>query len=321
MSLVVRLDHQDIGSEVPDLSFVIPAFNEEVYIETCLSSILSSAASMGIAYEILVVDNGSTDRTFDVASSFEGVQLISIERCSISAARNLGARLAAGRYLAFIDSDVVITRQWCDAAQELLIKNQAPDLTGCKYDIRDSPSYIEKYWFRNLSSRYINGGNLIVRRGAFLQICGFNEQLKTGEDVDFCMRAIDDGLRLEVDNRFRAIHLGYPAKISGFVRREIWHGEGDFKDFHAFFSSKVAMMAVVYCVLQIAIVVILVAGSLEIALLLVVALLLVNFGVTAARFNAYSWWIRIANMPLNYLYFTARSVSLVRALGFRKRGY
>lgn len=319
MSSVGALKSRENSSAV-DLSFVIPAFNEEAYIKSCLAAILQTMASSDLKYEVIVVDNGSTDGTGTIASGIEGVKVISIMRTSISEARNLGAHQACGNYLAFIDSDVVITREWVSTAHELVSVDQL-DVTGCKYDVRPNPSYIEKYWFNHLSSKYINGGNLIVRRSAFFRIDGFSEKLKTGEDVDFCMRAIQGGLVFKINSGFRAIHLGYPATLRGFIRREIWHGEGDFKSLHTFLSSKIAILAVAYCCAQVAVLSCFLLGAFDVALFGLAGLVSMNAIITSIRFRRASWIVRLANMPLNFVYFSCRCVSLIRAVGFRHRSY
>jgi glycosyltransferase involved in cell wall biosynthesis len=86
----------------PLVSVVIPAYNAEKYLEETLASVRAQTFS---DYEILVVDDGSTDRTVQIASDFGGVKLLLQQNRGSAAARNTGIRAARGAYVAFLDAD------------------------------------------------------------------------------------------------------------------------------------------------------------------------------------------------------------------------
>jgi glycosyltransferase involved in cell wall biosynthesis len=88
----------------PLISVVIPAHNAEKYIDEALASVCSQTFS---DYEIIVIDDGSTDRTAEIASSYNGVLLLAQDNLGAAAARNAGIRAARGRYVAFLDADDV----------------------------------------------------------------------------------------------------------------------------------------------------------------------------------------------------------------------
>src|SRR5947208_7274536 len=91
------------------LSFIIPAHNEELELSSTLAAIDSAVSSANQPYEIIVVDDASTDATPEIASH-AGAKVIRINRRQIAAARNAGARAARGEYLFFVDADTRITR-------------------------------------------------------------------------------------------------------------------------------------------------------------------------------------------------------------------
>lgn len=230
-----------------DLSIVIPAFNEEHYLGYCCDSIFKVLSDYDLSYEIFVVNNGSTDDTNAVASSYPEVTVIDISRTSVAQARNIGAEYARGRLLAFIDADVVLESEWGFRINFLCQYNSEPIVTGFQYGIRKEASWVERYWFGNMESSHINGGNLIASRDAFDEIGGFDPKLKTGEDVGFCNRARNNPrIRFELDPKLKSIHLGYPKNIKNFMKREYWHGEGDFRSFQSFCESKIALVAMSY---------------------------------------------------------------------------
>src|SRR5215212_5498497 len=90
------------------LSFVIPAYNEEFELGRTLASIRTAAESIGRQYEIIVVDDASTDATPRIARD-AGATLVQIQRRQIAASRNAGARAAHGDILFFIDADTRIS--------------------------------------------------------------------------------------------------------------------------------------------------------------------------------------------------------------------
>ena len=89
------------------LSFVVPAHDEEASIAATLRAIRSAAASAETPFEIIVVDDTSSDRTTERAMA-EGAQVLRIERRQIAAARNAGARAGRGDVFVFVDADTLI---------------------------------------------------------------------------------------------------------------------------------------------------------------------------------------------------------------------
>src|SRR5215212_9757160 len=93
----------------PMISFIVPAYNEEHELSGTLSAIRQAASDATQPYEVIVVDDASTDATPEIASA-AGAKVVPINRRHIAAARNAGARAAQGDYLFFIDADTRINR-------------------------------------------------------------------------------------------------------------------------------------------------------------------------------------------------------------------
>lgn len=304
----------------PTLSLIVPAYNEQKFIGDCLSTIRSLCEEARIPIEIIVVDNGSSDATAAIAKPLADT-VLTIERTAVGAARNAGAAIARAPVLAFIDADVLITRQWVETFQKLSsTPGQECPLTGYQYVVRDDANWLEDSWFRRLRDKLLNGGNILIARTAFDRIDGFDPALKTGEDYEFCERAIAAGVDYAPDSGFRAIHLGYPRTIGHFMRRECWHGEGDFGSLKRFISSPVALIGVLYLLLQ-ATAIALLPFSASLTLLLIAALVAINLALTLIRLPPKGWRSFLYNNFAHYLYFTARGFSLFRALGNRGKSY
>jgi glycosyltransferase involved in cell wall biosynthesis len=97
------------------ISFIVPAHNEERLLGATLKSIHTAARAVCEPYEIVVADDGSTDRTAQVALEHEAV-VVRVEHRQISATRNSGANVARGSLLVFVDADTQITSQAVAAA-------------------------------------------------------------------------------------------------------------------------------------------------------------------------------------------------------------
>ncbi len=305
---------------ITELSVIIPAYNESRYIESCLSSVANECKDYGINVEIIVVDNGSTDNTAAMAKHYTD-KVFSIVRSSVSSARNFGVKHSTHPVIAFIDGDVEITTKWA----QCLVNNYEKFtdhplfISGHQCIVPVNGSWIEQYWFKNLKDQLLGGANIVTSKLAFDKIGGFDESLKTGEDYDYCIRSIDADINYQTDENFEAIHLGFPHTVKDFIKREYWHGEGDFKSIKRFLGSPVAIIAVIYLFVHIAIIFSVYLQDYKLTFMLLSSLLLTNFVITFRRFYDYGLNILLVNSILNYLYFCARICSIYRALINQKR--
>ena len=89
------------------ISFIIPAYNEELELPSTIAAISAAVSRATQPHEIIVVDDASADATAEIATT-AGARVIAINRRQIAAARNAGARAANGQYLFFVDADTRI---------------------------------------------------------------------------------------------------------------------------------------------------------------------------------------------------------------------
>ncbi len=218
------------------LSVIIPCKNAEKCISLCLDSLLRQDVNNS-HFEIIVVDNGSTDKTLQMLNDYTTkINLFVIHNGSISELRNYGAQKSKGEWLAFIDADVEVDINWYGNLV-MTIRELGKNgydisriITGSTYVITDTPTWIERIWFKHLLARdkvkntYINAGNIIIHRNFFNTIGGFNPAYETGEDEKFCYDAKSRGGRIVKESSIRAVHHGYPKSIKHFFERERWHG-------------------------------------------------------------------------------------------------
>lgn len=175
------------------VSYVVPVFNGERYLAECLHSILAQTHAPA---EVIVVDDGSTDATPDVAAWFAApVVSVRQEHGGHSAARNRGAALATGEFLAFLDADDLITP--ARTAIQLERFRARPELEFCDAYHRNfwSPEIAEAERWPQARMRYTHGENprassiitWLMRRELFVRIGGFDGRT-FGEDADWLER-------------------------------------------------------------------------------------------------------------------------------------
>ena len=227
------------------LTFIIPTLNEELNITKAIHSIVKAMQSS--AYEIIVCDNGSQDRT-RVVSEGLGAQVVVNQDATIAGLRNFGVETSSGEILVFIDTDVTLDDEW----YRHLKSNVLPSLkskdfvTGSPCLTPLSSSFFERNWFSKLGSsnaNYINSGHLIISRSAFVKLQGFDETLRTSEDYDLCQRAHLLGIPVLRSDALKAYHHGYPKRAIDFIAREAWHGREDIITIQNLLKSKTALAA------------------------------------------------------------------------------
>jgi glycosyltransferase involved in cell wall biosynthesis len=180
---------------VPDVSVVMPAHDAERYLAEAISSVLAQTRR---DLELLVVDDGSTDRTKAIAEGFgEPVRCLSRERGGIGAARNLGVERASGRHLAFLDADDL----WVEDKLERQLGAVSGDVDLVLGLVREfvSPELGAERAARIRCAPeprpgYLPGA-LLVAREAFERVGPFREDLRVGEFVDWMARARELGLK------------------------------------------------------------------------------------------------------------------------------
>ena len=180
---------------------IVPVRNGEASIPPLLSS-LDAQTLERERFEVIVVDNDSSDRTAEVAAA-AGARVVGEPVANRSRARNRGAAEAASRLYAFTDADCVAHPRWLEGLVEC--RSVAPLVAGdVRVRVRDRPNAIERYeaiWRFGQESWVLQGwaatANLLVHAEAFEAVGGFDPTWRhIGEDVDFCFRAREAGYGL-----------------------------------------------------------------------------------------------------------------------------
>jgi glycosyltransferase involved in cell wall biosynthesis len=188
----------------PLVSFVVPAYNEAALIGACLAAIRDEIDRAGCDAEIIVVNNGSTDATRQIASSTPGVIVVDEPERGLVPARRAGCLAARGTLIANIDADTILPEGWLATALREFEK--CPNLAALSgpfihYDLSRSAQTVAKAFyciaflvymlmrFIFRAGSMIQGGNFIVSKGALDAAGGFNPDFRFyGEDTEIARR-------------------------------------------------------------------------------------------------------------------------------------
>lgn len=172
---------------MPLVSFIIPAHNEEGCLAATLEAIHAAARELQHDYEIIVVDDASTDRTADIARE-HGATVVPVNNRQIAATRNAGARAAQGERLFFIDADTLASTKAVAAALRQLDRGAVGGAALVRFDTH-APLYARvAVWWLNWGARLANlsgGAFMFATREAYDRVGGFDERLFGAEDAVF----------------------------------------------------------------------------------------------------------------------------------------
>lgn len=204
----------------PEVSVVVCAYNAERTIDACLASL---ARLNYPNYEVIVVNDGSTDGTLEIARRHGFVRLIDQENRGLSAARNVGIAAAAGEIIAFTDSDCVADPDWLFYLVAKFLSSNLQAVGGPNFPppedalipscVAVSPGGPTHVLLSDDVAEHIPGCNMAFRREALEEVGGFDPVFRAaGDDVDLCWR---------LQNRGHAIGFSPAAVVWHFRRNTV----------------------------------------------------------------------------------------------------
>ncbi|EMP55571.1 family 2 glycosyl transferase [Marinobacter santoriniensis NKSG1] len=237
----------------PTFSIIIPCLNEEAFIEDCLESI-NSQNLQRCRFEIIVVDNGSTDQSVEKAQKLAD-KIILAPGVFVGAVRNVGAYHARGEVLVFIDADCTLDYDWLTRAEKLLLEN--PDsVLGGGAALPEDAAWIERFWLLegpkgNQLPKELIGCSIVVPSAIFSEITGFDEKFSSGEDTDFSKRAKKLKYSVMITRDLNVKHLGNAKNIKSFIKRQAWHAKSYHKSFKSNIKDPIFLLIITFVTLAI----------------------------------------------------------------------
>jgi GT2 family glycosyltransferase/Flp pilus assembly protein TadD/predicted O-methyltransferase YrrM len=213
-----------------DCSIIIPVWNKRELTEQCLSEL--ARVTTGISYEVIVVDNHSTDDTAQFLNQLSGdIQIIrNSENLGFAKACNQGAQAARGRFLIFLNNDTIPLSNWLPALVAEVTSHPEVGIVGSKLLYEDDtiqhagvvfsreglmPYHLYRHFHRDHPAvnqrrtfQSVTAACLLIRREIFETAGGFDEGFQNGlEDVDLCLKVSDKGWQIVYQPLSMLYHL------------------------------------------------------------------------------------------------------------------
>jgi glycosyltransferase involved in cell wall biosynthesis len=227
------------------ISFIIPAYNEQTELPATLRSMQAAAREAECDYEVVVVDDGSTDDTAALARGL-GARVISISRRQIAVPQNAGAHVARGEILIFVDADTHIASTHINGVLRAIERGYAGG--GARIVIGGRVPRWGKTLLRLFSFLYFGlnlgaGAFLFTTRPNFFAAGGFDERYFAGEEIYFTLAlrklgrfillrppVVTSGRKLRlypagrIVRRLLAITFSGPGVIMSRQKLDLWYG-------------------------------------------------------------------------------------------------
>lgn len=214
-------------------SIIVPAYNAGNTIKDCLSAVVNQSMSRD-DYEVIVVDDGSTDGTGDMVKKFP-VKYICQPNRGPASARNHGAREAVGKIIIFTDSDCVPAYKW---VEEMTKPFEKPDVIAVKGAYKTNQrSLIARLVQTEFEERFkmlkraesidmVDTYSAAFRRDIFWQAGGFDESfpVANNEDTDLSYKLSSAGYKMVFNPEAIVYHLRHPDTLLRYARQKFWRG-------------------------------------------------------------------------------------------------
>jgi GT2 family glycosyltransferase/DNA-binding beta-propeller fold protein YncE len=218
----------------PLVSVVVCAYNAADTLEDCLTSLERLTYP---EYEIILVNDGSRDRTGDIGRAHPRVRVIDVPNGGLSAARNIGLSHAAGEIVAYTDADTRPDPDWLTFLVQPFLTSEVvgsggpnvvpaddPPMAQCIARAPGGPTHV---LLDDRIAEHVPGCNMAFRRASLLEINGFNPiYLRAGDDVDVCWRLQARGGRIGFAASALVWHH-HRSSIKAYWKQQVGYGEGE----------------------------------------------------------------------------------------------
>jgi GT2 family glycosyltransferase len=222
------------GAKPPKVSVVVACYNGASTLPLCLDSLLHLNYP---DYEVILVDDGSTDATAQIAGRFPSVRLVQIPHQGLSAARNAGIAAATGAIVAFTDADCRADEDWLRYLVDDLLRSDFVGMGGPNFLPPDdslvaaavmvSPGGPAPVMLTDRVAEHLPGCNLAFYKWALEDIGGFDPMFKrAGDDVDICWRLQERGYRLGYSPAAFVWHYRR-STVGAYLKQQSGYGEAE----------------------------------------------------------------------------------------------
>ncbi len=221
-------------AQPPKMSVVICAYNAERTIDACLASLRQLRYPN---YEVIVVNDGSTDKTEAIARRYPEFRLISQPNKGLSVARNVGWRAASGEVVAYTDADCVVDPDWLTYLAYKFVSSDfagvggpnlpPPEDSATAAYVAAAPGGPTHVLLDDEVAEHIPGCNMAFRKDALERIGGFDPVHRAaGDDVDVCWRLQDAGYRIGFSPAAQVWHFRRNT-VRAYLKQQMGYGQAE----------------------------------------------------------------------------------------------
>ena len=216
-------------NKMPLVSIIMPAYNAEKFIYKSILSVINQTYHN---WELIVVNDGSIDNTFEIVNAIKDIRirLINIKNSGVACARNVGIKKVKGDYIAFLDSDDYWYFNKLEIQLRYMLLNSGIDLSYTDYStINEDDIFVKNkqlYPFkinnpndRLLVFNYIATLTVMVKTSIVFELSGFDEAFFGTEDWDFWIRISSKGNLAYIDDRLAC----YRENLEGISKNKKKH--------------------------------------------------------------------------------------------------
>jgi glycosyltransferase involved in cell wall biosynthesis len=182
-----------------DFSIIVPVFNRKAYLEAAIHSISKQTCQ---SYEVIVIDDGSTDDTIGYIECLgDPISIIRQANSGVSKARNRGAKVARGKYLVFLDSDDVLLPWSLECYSDVINRFHPMVISARTIEFEDKPPVLgavnyqkplvtiyDDYLANAKNHSLVGASCIVIEANVFARSNGFSNEMKAGEDYDLLLR-------------------------------------------------------------------------------------------------------------------------------------
>lgn len=233
----------------PKISVIVPAYNEKDFILECLNSLLNQDLDSSL-YEIIVIDNASTDGTAEIAKK-KRVKIVREKRKGVIYALIKGIDTSRGEIIVFTDADCRVPKNWLSRIIKQFEQNPQINALGGAFSFYDASFFLNYLAFLTRFSWHLAGGNMAIKKKSLEKVGGLDSNINLGWDVLLSLKlkgkfiidrsniVLTSARRLNC-NFFKAIYFYFLNDLSlFFLRKPLFLNFSDTRNKNSFLKKNI----------------------------------------------------------------------------------
>ena len=206
----------------PLVSVIIPVYNREKFLAAAIDSVFAQTYRL---IQVIIVDDGSTDRSGEIARSYADAEYIYQENQGVSVARNTGVDAAQGEFIAFLDSGDLWLSHKLETQINYMLDHPEVDITITKIENffeagKEIPLWFDSEESTSLVQKFVFVQTMVMRKAIFLQVGYFRPDFRSCEDTEWLWRARESKVSIDQMSEIFALRRLHGENLSWETKSE-----------------------------------------------------------------------------------------------------